>query len=110
MAFFGPIIPHVNDSQDEIVSVVKLAKRSNSVILYDRFREKRWLLEVLLPKLDELESGLGQKVKDSINDLSYWRQTSSLIERVCRDQGVNLKVAFPSRQEDLLQTMLTSYL
>ncbi|MEK0324293.1 MAG: radical SAM protein [Nitrosopumilus sp.] len=108
--FFGPIIPHVNDSHDEIVSVVKLAKRSNSVILYDRFREKRWLLEVLLPKLDELESGLGQKVKDSINDLSYWRQTSSLIERVCRDQGVNLKVAFPSRQEDLLQTMLTSYL
>jgi len=108
--FFGPIIPHVNDSPADIVSVVKLAKRSNSVILYDRFREKRWVLEVLLPKLDELESGLGQKVKDTINDLSYWRQTSSLIERVCRDQGVNLKVAFPSRQQDLLQTMLTSYL
>jgi len=108
--FFGPIIPHVNDSHADILSVVKLAKRSNSVILYDRFREKRWVLEVLLPRLDELESGLGQKVKDSINDLSYWRQTSSLIEKVCKDQAVNLKVAFPGRQQDLSQTMLTNYL
>lgn len=108
--FFGPIIPHVNDSQSDILSVVKLAKRSNSIILYDRFREKRWVLEVLLPRLDELESGLGQKVKDSINDLSYWRQTSSMIERICKNQGVNLKVAFPGRQQDFSQTRLTTYI
>jgi len=108
--FFGPIIPHVNDSQSDILSVVKLAKRSNSIILYDRFREKRWVLEVLLPRLDELESGLGQKVKDSINDLSYWRQTSSMIERICKNQGVHLKVAFPGHQQDFSQTRLTTYI
>jgi len=108
--FFGPIIPHVNDSQSDILSVVKLAKRSNSIILYDRFREKRWVLEVLLPRLDELESGLGQKVKDSINDLSYWRQTSSMIERICKNHGVHLKVAFPGHQQDFSQTRLTTYI
>jgi len=84
--FYGPIIPRINDSLEEIESITGLAKRTKSRILYDRLNIKPMML-----------ARIGRVL--SAEDIYSIRQgtlevTFRRIEAACKRLGVRCDPAF----------------
>ena len=98
--FLGPIIPCLNDDRENIERIIRVAKSTNSRILFDKLNLRPWVM-------DNLSSFLVQEVPESLEDLplllsansSYWISTAAMVESLCRDMGVRCEPAFPETQE-----------
>ena len=91
--FFGPIVPNMNDSKESIESVIKVAARSGSLVIYDRLNMKRWVMERLGPKLDEHFGG-SERMMELLRDSSYWKDVLREVRRTCDKWGVRCEPAF----------------
>lgn len=84
--FYGPIIPRVNDSPEEIESITGLAQRTKSRILYDRLNIKPMML-----------ARIGRVL--SVEDIHSIRRgtlevTFRRLEAVCKRLGIRCDPAF----------------
>jgi DNA repair photolyase len=94
--FFGPIIPKVNDDEDEILRMVHLAKRTKSELIYDRLNLRRWVLDSMSLFLEKERPGLKGILSSLVADNSgYWKALRARIETICSREGVHCKPAFP---------------
>jgi DNA repair photolyase len=84
--FYGPIIPGYNDSEGEMDAIVRLAERTRSMILYDRFNLKPMLKSRLK---EALTPECLQAVTKADFSSIYHRLTST-----CQGKGVVAKFAF----------------
>jgi len=75
--FLGPIIPGLNDSEEDYVPVINLAAQLGSEVILDRFRAKEGPIKLMRNKL-----GTTPHV-----DPSWWRSTVSRILRHCEEAG-----------------------
>jgi len=84
--FYGPIIPRLNDSPEEIEPIVSLAQRTKSRILYDRLNIK----PMMLARIGRVLSG------DDIASIrrSTLEGTFRKLEETCRRRGVRCDSAF----------------
>ena len=95
--FLGPIIPCLNDNRENIEQIIRIAKTTNSRILFDRLNLRPWVME-------NLSSFLTKEAPELLEDLSlllstksdYWKRTSAMVESICRDLGVRCERAFPA--------------
>jgi len=95
--FLGPIIPEVNDAQEGITEIVKLAKKTGSYIIYDKLNLRRWILEVMKPFFDNYKPSVHPKLRSLLHGESdYWRGKAALVEDICAQNGVICESAFPS--------------
>lgn len=95
--FLGPIIPGVNDSEENLRQVVEVAAQTKSKIIYDRLNLKRWVMKQLRPVLMGIKPGLVEQLPALVRRGSEpWCQISSRVEKVCRELGVKYEAAFPS--------------
>ncbi len=88
--FLGPIIPGVNDNEEEINEIIELAKQTNSELYYDWLRIKEEIKEPLTKGLSKIygEPALPQTTKE-------WRkQVEKQILNQCMKQGVRCHPAF----------------
>lgn len=94
--FLGPIIPHVNDQQENLEGIIRIAKATNSRLLFDKLNLRPWVLENLTPflakevpqTLEIMPSLLGEKSE-------YWKAISERVRILCRNHGVRCEPAFP---------------
>lgn len=94
--FLGPIIPEINDSEESLSRVIKVASESRSRIMYDRLNLKQWVMERLGPALEKEKPGLVERLPTIIQERSdSWRKTSSKIRSICSELGVRCEAAFP---------------
>lgn len=95
--FLGPIIPEINDSEENLARVIKVASKSNSKVVYDRLNLKQWTMERLRPVLDNERPGLAERLPDIVQEGSgSWHKTFSKIRSICSELGVKCEAAFPS--------------
>jgi len=83
--FYGPIIPKVNDSDDIIRELVRIAKDTNSEFYYDKLRIKRFMFR-----------SSNKVLRNSIRTIrDYdWNALYSKIEKLCAEYNVPCKPAF----------------
>ncbi|MEM3022972.1 MAG: radical SAM protein [Candidatus Bathyarchaeia archaeon] len=92
--FFGPVIPTLNDGDDDIRSVAKVAKLTGSELLYDKLNIKPFVMERLTPLLYDLGADperIGALSKESGQ---YRRDLYKRIDSICRELGIKAKPAF----------------
>jgi DNA repair photolyase len=91
--FLGPIIPEINDSPEELARIIEHARRTKSHIIYDKLNLRRGVLERLRQFLEEKE--LVQRISKTVaRGSNWWRQTSDVVENICRELGVKCERAF----------------
>ncbi len=95
--FLGPIIPGLNDSEESLRQVIKVAARTRSKVIYDRLNLKRWVMDRLVPVLAQERPDLPERLQGFVQEGSEtWRQISSKVEAVCGELGVKCEAAFLS--------------
>lgn len=85
--FLGPVIPGVNDFEESLSEVIGIAKKTGSLVIYDKLNLKRGVEE-------RLSKALGNSDFLSLLTHEWWKETSRRIERICREQGVRCEPAF----------------
>ncbi len=95
--FLGPIIPRINDDEEGLKAIIKLAARTGSKIIYDRLNLKQWVMDRLGPKLELRSPGLSRQLPEIIREQGVsWLLTSRKIQEMCRQLGVKCEPAFAS--------------
>jgi DNA repair photolyase len=89
--FFGPVIPRVNDSKDEIKKVTEVARRTRSLLFFDWFRPKAWATERLLSSL----RGKFDINTELLYDREWKNRVLHMVQNVCHELGVRFQLAFP---------------
>jgi len=93
--FYGPVIPEINDGEDNIIKLVNLAKKTKSELIYDRLNPKFWVLDSMKPFLEKEKPGLKYRLPNLIKQNSeYWCIFREKIETICSKKGVRCKPAF----------------
>jgi len=94
--FFGPIIPELNDSVENIRRVVEVAKKTGSRLIYDKLNLKRWVLERIAPVVNLERPGLSERVPAQISQSGkHWPKISEQVKSTCKEFGVRCEPAFP---------------
>jgi DNA repair photolyase len=88
--FLGPVIPGVNDDEESLGEIIRLARRTQSLLLFDWFRPKPWATQRLLSALQ------GRfEAKTELFQNREWRdQTLKKVQEICRQLGVRLQHAW----------------
>lgn len=94
--FLGPIIPKINDDEDNLLQIIDLAKKTKSEIIYDKLNLRPWILDSMASFLDKERPGL----RDSLPSLTaknsdYWHELKVKLKNACLKRGVLCKAAFP---------------
>jgi len=93
--FLGPIIPHLNDHQENLTQIVRIAKATNSRLLFDKLNLRPWVKENLTPFLTREAPQLLNDLPVLLSEKSgYWNRTAAGIESLCRELGVRCEFAF----------------
>ena len=97
--FYGPVIPYINDSDDDVNGILELAKETGSKVLIDKLHVKPWIINSLSGALSQvINMGSALKIlnKDFIN--SWWSSFKGKVIKKCRDYGVK---CYPQLAEPL---------
>jgi len=90
--FLGPIMKGVNDSSENLESIIKLAADIGSKLYYDYFRNK--------PGLSRSMARITKKYPMAItSDRAWRRRVMNLVEKLCERYGVAYEAAFPPKRE-----------
>lgn len=101
--FLGPIIPEVNDGEEDLRRVIEVAARTKSRLMYDKLNLKRWVLERMAPTLKQISPKLSQLLPALVSAKSErWQKTRVLVESICRELGVHFEPAFPPSEKSPL--------
>jgi len=93
--FLGPIIPGVNDSQENFKQIVEVAKSTNSYLIYDKLNLRRWVLHRLGSFLDREYPGMKEQIPALLASGSgYWKKICTNIESICEAFEVECEPAF----------------
>jgi len=96
--FLGPVIPYVNDGDESLREVVKVAKRTGSLLLFDLLNLKPGVLRSLTPFLEDQAPDLSKKLPNLLGFKSkYWERKSASIQSMCREVGVRCEPAFSGK-------------
>jgi len=90
--FLGPIIPKINDDEEQLREVVEDASKIKTEIVYDRLNVKPLMLRNMRRKWS-FQIDIREVVRLSYND-NYYIKISNTIERLCRRYGVKCSPAF----------------
>ncbi len=94
--FLGPLIPEINDDDDNLLQIVNLAKKTKSQIIYDKLNLRLWVLDSMASFLEKERPGLKDRLPSLVTDNSeYWLALKAKIENMCLDKGIRCKPAFP---------------
>ncbi|MGC8816631.1 MAG: SPL family radical SAM protein [Candidatus Hadarchaeum sp.] len=95
--FLGPIIPEINDDEENLRKIVEIAAKTKSKVLYDKLNLKPWVMERLEPVLESLKPGLAGRIPPTISHgHDYQKIISSKIIPLCRELGIKCEAAFAS--------------
>jgi len=90
--FLGPVIPEVNDVEEQLRAVIDVARKTRSYVIYDKLNLKVGVLERLERVLcEDLISRLPELVTRGSD---WWSETRRRIERICASSGVRCEPAF----------------
>ncbi|MFH1820967.1 MAG: radical SAM protein [Methanobacteriota archaeon] len=95
--FLGPLIPEINDDEEGLKRVIRVAAKTKSKVIYDRLNLKQWVMERLGPALEKEKPDLAGRLPSILWEGSEsWDKTSSKIRSICNELGVRCEAAFPS--------------
>jgi len=92
--FFGPVIPTLNDGEDDIREIAKIAKLTGSEVLYDKLNVKPFVLDRLAPLLYDLGADPGRIEALSERSKPYREALFKRIDSICGELGVRARPAF----------------
>jgi DNA repair photolyase len=93
--FFGPIIPEINDDSENVGAIVRVAKKTNSRILYDKLNIKNWVIERMTPTLEQLKPELIKRIPELVEaNSNWWKTITSTLRARCKEESVMVQAAF----------------
>ncbi len=92
--FLGPIIPEINDDEDSLKRIIRVAASTKSKVIYDKLNLKEYVMERLKPELEKEKPSLVDRLPGIIREGKFWQNTDSKIKSLCRELGVNCETAF----------------
>jgi DNA repair photolyase len=93
--FFGPIIPGINDDEENIEKIVMLAKKTHSDLLYDKLNLRSFVMERLKPFLEKENPKLIERLPKLLsNRFDYFKGVEKLIATICEKYEVKFEFAF----------------
>jgi len=98
--FYGPIIPGVNDDDETIISLIELAKQTNSIFYYDKLRVKKFMEDPNHPLY-----AIAGRAKNY-----PWRKLYRRIEETCRKHRVKCRPGMVYENPDNQINTLDKYL
>lgn len=98
--FLGPIIPGVNDQIENIEQIIRIAKVTDSRLLFDKLNLRPHVLQSLSPFLIKEASNSLENLPILLSGESdYWDRTSAKVRSLCQNMGVRCEPAFPMPSE-----------
>jgi len=92
--FYGPIIPGYNDNIAEIVEVLKIARKTNSIVYFDKLRVKKFMWK---------SKALAQLARES---LEYnWEELFEKIQKLCKEMNIECKYGFEIEEDKHSKTL-----
>lgn len=92
--FLGPVIPHVNDDEESLREIIRLARRTQSLLLFDWFRPKPWATQRLLSTLE----GRFEVNEELLRGREWRDRVLKRVQNICRELGVRFQPAFPDHR------------
>ena len=93
--FFGPIIPEINDDEENILKLIKVAKKTKTKLIYDKLNLKNWVLDAMEEFLEKERPGLKYRLPSLLKKNSeYWHKLKGKITALCSKESVFCKPAF----------------
>lgn len=93
--FLGPIMKGVNDSPENLRTIIELVAETHSKLYYDYFRNK--------PGLSKSMRKVSEKYPVAMAcDIAWRRQIAKMIEKICEECGAVYEAAFPSKSGRLV--------
>ena len=89
--FMGPIIPLYTDSEDNIASIVEVASRTSSTLIYDKLRLKPLVVKRLQEHLNDVS-----KILKLAKDNAYWSRIFKIIRKYCEKYHVKCTYSLTS--------------
>lgn len=87
--FYGPIIPGYNDNIAEIVEVLKIARKTNSIVYFDKLRVKKFMWK---------SKALAQLARES---LEYnWEELFKKIQKLCKEMNIECRYGFENERNE----------
>ncbi|MDK6029539.1 radical SAM protein [Ignisphaera sp. 4213-co] len=87
--FYGPIIPGYNDNIAEIVEVLKIARKTNSIVYFDKLRVKKFMWK---------SKALAQLARES---LEYnWEEFFKKIQKLCKEMNIECRYGFENERNE----------
>ena len=86
--FYGPVIPHINDSEDDVEHIIGLAKETKSKVLVDAIHVRKEILPTLSRALEALgkEWVIKELRKDKLS--KWWLKFKEEVLRKCNQEKV----------------------
>ncbi len=85
----------MNDHRENLEQIVRIAKATNSRLLFDKLNLRPWVMEKLTPFLAREAPQLLNDLPMLLSEKSgYWNRTATIIESLCRGFGVRCEYAF----------------
>lgn len=95
--FLGPVIPFVNDNEDSLGQIIKLASSTKSFLIYDRLRLHPGVLDSVKSFLEQVKPRLAERLPVLLSPRgAYWREVEGRIQKLCRLRNVRCEPAFSS--------------
>jgi DNA repair photolyase len=93
--FLSPIIPRLNDDPENIASILEIARRTKSRVLYDKLNLKNWVIERMMPTLEQFDIELTKTIPELVEaNSNWWKTTSSSIGTLSMQKSVAAEPAF----------------
>jgi len=94
--FLGPIIPQINDDDENVTGILEVARKTESKVLYDKLNLKAFVLERMTTALQQFEPDLIRKIPKLVEpDSDWWRTISLRIRAKSTEKSVKTEPAFP---------------
>ena len=92
--FFGPIIPEINDDEETVTQIARIAKKTNSTIIYDKLNLKRYVLDSMEAFLKRNKQDF-ERIKMALSKNSeYWNKIQTRINQICKREDIKFRYAF----------------
>ncbi len=93
--FLGPIIPRINDDDENVTRILEVARKTESKVLYDKLNLKAFVLERMITTLQQFEPDLIRTIPKLVEtDSDWWRTVSLRIRAKSTEKSVKTEPAF----------------
>ncbi len=96
--FYGPVIPLVNDGEELVKEIVSVAKDTNSKVLIDKLRVRKWMYEIFRQVMNQRKV---MSILSKAQDRKWWRNFLNKVLKICKENNVECIPTLAEQQKGI---------